>query len=200
VDLAHDWGSTDADRARAFPCDGLLADAETLWRAVDVDAPPAIVFRWLCQLRVAPYSYDWIDNLGRESPRTLTPGLDELAVGQRVMTIFELVAFEPGRSLTLRLRRASAAFGEVALTYLVAPRGPDGSRLVVKLLWRYPTTPVVGRLASALMPWGDLVMMRKQLLTLKALAERDYASTRATSSSARAASSADVARRSPATR
>jgi len=96
--VARDWGTTATDRALAFPCDGLLAEpADTLYRAVDVDAPPATLFRWLCQLRVAPYSYDWIDNLGRQSPRTLTPGLEDLQVGQRVMAIFDLVAFEPGR-------------------------------------------------------------------------------------------------------
>ncbi len=169
--IAHAWGSTAADRALAFACDGVLGEpADALYRAIDVAAPPERVFRWLCQLRVAPYSYDWIDNLGRQSPRMLTPGLDDLAVGQRVMTIFDLVAFEPGRHLTLRLRRRGGLFGDVAVTYLVVPRPPDGSRLVVKLRWRYPTVPV-GWLACRLLPWGDLVMMRKQLLTLKALAE-----------------------------
>ncbi len=86
MSIAHEWGSTPADRAIDFPCDRHLPDAEdTLYRAVDVNAHSAVVFRWLCQLRVAPYSYDWLDNWGRESPRTLTPGLDQLAVGQRVM-------------------------------------------------------------------------------------------------------------------
>src|SRR5512143_2611706 len=77
VSIAHAWGSTPADRAIDFPCDRYLANAdEALHRAVAVAAPPAVVFRWLCQLRVAPYSYDWIDNGGRESPRELTPGLE----------------------------------------------------------------------------------------------------------------------------
>ena len=172
MSVAREWGSTAADRALAFPCDRHLREpADALYRAIDVDAPPAVLFRWLCQLRVAPYSYDWIDNLGRTSPRELTPGLEDLQIGQRVMTIFDLVEFETGRHLTLVLRRASALFGEIACTYLVVPRPPDRSRLVVKMLCRYPSVLGVGMLARWLLPWGDLVMMRKQFLTLKALAE-----------------------------
>jgi len=172
LDVAWTWGSTAAERAQAFPCDRHLADPDdVLHRAVDVAAPPAVVFRWLCQLRVAPYSYDWIDNLGRQSPRMLTPGADALAVGQRVMALFDLVEFELGRHLTLRTRRRDGIFGDVAVTYQVVPRADGTARLVVKLVARYPRTPVLGSLVAWLLPWGDLVMMRKQLLTLKALAE-----------------------------
>jgi hypothetical protein len=154
VSIVFDWGTTAAERARSYPCDALLRGPEC-FRGVSVAAPPAVVFRWLCQLRAAPYSYDLIDNLGRRSPRTLTPGLDALAVGQRVMTIFRLVAFERDRHLTLRTR------GTV-VTYAVLPDG-EGSRLVAKLIFSGP-------LARA-MPWLDLPMMRRQLLNLKALAE-----------------------------
>jgi hypothetical protein len=143
-----------------------------MYRAVSVKAPPAQVFRWLCQLRAAPYSYDWIDNSGRTSPRQLTPGLDELAAGQTVMRIFTLVDFERGAHLTLQLTDAPAGrlFGDLAVTYRVDGAGA-GSRLVVKLTMRYPRT-LRGRAMRRLLPWGDLVMMRKQLLTLKRLAER----------------------------
>ncbi len=92
------WGTTAAEREAPFPCDRFLPDAdEAYFRAADVNAPPSCLFRWLCQLGVAPYSYDWIDNPGLQSPRTLTPGLDELMIGQRVMAIFRLVEFEPSR-------------------------------------------------------------------------------------------------------
>jgi hypothetical protein len=152
-----------------LPCDRFMAEPEqVLHRALDVDAPAAVVFRWLCQLRVAPYSYDWIDNLGRTSPRTLTPGLERLALGQRFMTMFELVDFEEGRQLTCVVR--TGIFGEIAATYAVLPRGDARSRLLVRLLVRYPRGPI-GWIERSFLPWGDLVMMRKQLYTLRELAE-----------------------------
>ena len=170
----NEWGSTPAERAATYPCDGLVARQDgILYRAVDVEAPAAVVFRWLCQLRVAPYSYDWIDNRGRQSPRELIDGLDDLEVGDRVATIFELVAFEPGRSLTIE--STTQLFGHVAGSYVVTPTGPDRSRLLVKLVFAAPPGPY-GWFASRLLPAGDLVMMRKQLLTLKHLAERERVS------------------------
>src|SRR5438046_9978232 len=102
TDVFGEWGSTAEERAAAYPCDGLVEEADAeLYRAVDVEAPQAVVFRWLCQLRAAPYSYDKLDNFGRRSPQELTPGLDRLEVGQRVATIFRLAEFEPGESLTI---------------------------------------------------------------------------------------------------
>ncbi|MFO0748642.1 MAG: hypothetical protein U1F43_23720 [Myxococcota bacterium] len=173
--------------ARAYPCDGLVVDAdEPFCRAVSVDAPPDVLFRWLCQLRAAPYSYDWIDNLGRRSPRTLTPGLEELAHGQRVMTIFRLESFETDAHLTMRMsdRRSLRLFGDIALTYAVLPGAAPGApapstRLVAKFVVRYPRT-LVGRVMRHVLPLGDLVMMRRQLLTLKALAEATTRAARAT--------------------
>ena len=123
---------------------------------------------------MAPYSYDWIDNRGRRSPRDLTPGLEDLAVGQRAMTIFELVGFEPGRDITMRTD--SRLFGEVFVTYRVS-EGARGSRLVAKLSVRYPRSSA-GQIMRRLLPAGDLIMMRKQLLTLAALAERDHSMRR----------------------
>jgi hypothetical protein len=178
VATANGWGSTAAERSAPLPCDRHLPRAAgVLHRAIDIDAPPAVVFRWLCQLRVAPYSYDLIDNFGRRSPQTLTPGLDQLAVGQRFMTIFDLVEFEPDRHITLVVReRARWAFGTAAVTYAVCPHGGGeadgrpggesggaaGSRLLVR---------IASRRSSRVLPWLDLLMMRRQLLNLKSLAE-----------------------------
>jgi hypothetical protein len=167
------WGVTADETKQALPCDRYLADADdAYWRAIDVRAPVADVYRWLCQLRIAPYSYDWIDNFGRASPRELVPGLDEVAVGQTMMTIFHVAEQRRDNHITMVLAapRAQAIFGDIAITYAVTPTA-DGTRLAVKVLVRYPRRPMWSSM-RALLPWGDLIMMRKQLLTLKALAER----------------------------
>jgi hypothetical protein len=169
--LGYSWGDTEAERAAHFPCDDLMADPQqSIFRAIDVDAPAPLVWRWLCQLRVAPYSYDWIDNWGRRSPRELTPGLDDLEAGQKAVAIFKVAHFERDRSITLSAQKSM--FGDLALTYQVTPRTHDTSRIVVKLLVKYNgrvTRNVMGRVP----PVGDLIMMRKQLRNLKKLAERD---------------------------
>ncbi|HEY7101120.1 MAG TPA: hypothetical protein VH573_05705 [Mycobacteriales bacterium] len=167
------WGVTAAERAAPLPCDELVpGDVMVLDRAVDVTAPAALTFRWLCQLRVAPYSYDLIDNRGRRSPRTLTPGSDRLEVGQRMCRIFTLDSFVPGSSLTLRLTsaRGRRAFGDVAITYAVVPTGPGTSRIVARV--RAGGLDPIRRQALG---WGDLIMMRKQLRTFAGLAARTAA-------------------------
>jgi hypothetical protein len=169
VEVVRNWGSTAEERAGQFPCDASVTQPYVvLFRALDIDAPVPVVFRWLCQLRAAPYSYDWIDNLGRRSPRTLTPGLDELEVGQKFM-IFRLAHFESDCSITLTTDHV--VFGRLAITYRVTPRGAQTSRLVVKLLVASRPGPF-GWLMAQVLPAGDLVMMRRQLLNLKKLAER----------------------------
>lgn len=70
--------------AATYHCDEILPEPGAVWfRAVTVNAPRTVVFRWLCQMKIAPYSYDLLDNLGRRSPRRLTPGTERLEIGQQ---------------------------------------------------------------------------------------------------------------------
>ncbi len=145
-------------------------------RAVVVRAAPATVFRWLCQLKVAPYSYDLVDNLARRSPRALTPGVERLVQGERVARVFVLESFEQDRSMTLRTATHGSRrlFGDVAMVYRTDPH-PVGTLLLVSIELRggHPAM----RLRDLLLAWGDLPMMRKQLHTLRELSEADERAT-----------------------
>ncbi|VFA97450.1 hypothetical protein [Nocardia cyriacigeorgica] len=154
------WGATEAERDAPLPCDELEPDAITADRAISIAAPPALVFAWLCQMRVATYSYR-IGNRWKSSPRVRDPQLIELAVGQRFMGQFDLESFALGRHVTLRA-------GDICVTYALRPEGA-GTRLVVRV--RFGGSPLVGRVLAL----GDVIMMRKQLRTLKELAEAEAA-------------------------
>lgn len=172
--ISETWGTTSEERKLVFPCDGLIAHPDAaVYRGVTIHARPELIFRWLCQLRVAPYSYDWLDNCGRQSPRVLTPGLEQLAIGQDVMGIFDLVDFSGNQHLTIRIKpqtRAYNLFGDIAGSYLIVGEKVGSSRLLVKLIVQYPRD-MKGKFMRRFLPWGDLIMMRRQLLNLKQLAE-----------------------------
>ena len=85
--------------------------------------------------------------------------------------VFRLTAFDDGHHWTaVTTPRGQRLFGPVAMTYAAEPDGPD-SRIVCRLA-AGARGPLAGVRAHAL-AWGDLVMMRRQFLNLKALAERD---------------------------
>ncbi|MBL1073401.1 hypothetical protein JK358_03220 [Nocardia sp. 2] len=155
------WGARPEELLAELPCDSELSGRLTVCdRVVSVDAPPATVFAWLCQLRVASYSYELLDTPLRRRPRTRDPELANLAVGQRFMRLFDLVNFTPGVQLTLLT-------DQIAVTYATRPDpiGP-GTRLHCRVCF------AGSRLVAVPLAVGDFVMMRKQLLNLKELAER----------------------------
>src|SRR5689334_4077151 len=99
------WGVTDDETVRRYPCDEFVGPhALQAWRGVNVAANTATVWPWVAQVRIAPYSYDWIDNLGRRSPRQLV-GLPEAEVGEPFTTAGgrkrgRIVSLVPGKQLT----------------------------------------------------------------------------------------------------
>ncbi len=151
-----------------------MVPEETWYRAVSVSAPVGVVFRWLGQLRTAPYSYDWIDNFGKPSPRHLIDGLEPLRIGQKVMTIFRVRDFSIDSFITIALWPPRGLLcSDLRITYLCFPVGKNQSRLMVRVQICYPKHPFRSIIRS-LLPAGDLLMMRKQLLSLQQLAEQSH--------------------------
>lgn len=171
VSAVRSWGATSAERSASYPCVEVLPDArKALYRAIDVDAPADVVFRWLCQLRAAPYSYDILDNLGRRSPRTLTPGLENLQPGQTFMMIYELKSFVPGKSITVASKMFKWMIGDQVITYHVDDRSGGGTRLIANRRVK-PPKGIFWPMINFNLPVIDLIMTKKQLRTLKKLAE-----------------------------
>ncbi len=163
------WGVTQAEIMRRYPCDDLVPDPVLqAWRGVTVRATPERVWPWVGQIRLAPYSYDWIDNLGRRSPQELR-GLPEPAVGESFTAALggrrlgRIIAVESGKHLTATIMGA-------VMSYLLVPVH-DG--LQTRLLLKIVTAR--GRALAPLLSIGDLIMARRQLLNLAALAERSAA-------------------------
>jgi hypothetical protein len=156
------WGVSDVEVARHYPCDDIVTSPVlAAWRGVTVHAPPSLVWPWITQIRLAPYSYDWIDNLGRRSPRELR-ALPEPIAGEHFTTagtrqIGRIMSVTPGQQLTGHIMGAFMSY------VLVAEN--DATRLLLKIV-----TPG-GRGLAPLLSVGDLVMARRQLLNVKHLAE-----------------------------
>jgi hypothetical protein len=107
------WGVSDSEVLRAYPCDDFVtAPVLQAWRGVRIEAPARMVWPWVAQIRLAPYSYDWIDNRGRRSPRE-PASLPEPRAGDRFTTaggrgLGRVVSADPGRRLTPALPAATA--------------------------------------------------------------------------------------------
>ena len=160
------WGVSGSEILRSYPCDDFVT-SPTLraWRGVHVEALTDVVWPWVAQVRLAPYSYDWIDNLGRRSPRELA-GLPEPQVGDRFTTaagreLGRIVSVDPGKQLTGTIMGAF-------MSYVLVPQDDGATRLLLKVIAQ------TRRWAAPALSVGDLIMARRQLLNLKKLAERHY--------------------------
>ena len=156
------WGVTDDEIRRHYPCDDFVSTPVLqAWRGITVSATPDDVWPWIKQIRLAPYSYDWIDNLGRRSPQQLCH-LPEPAPGEHFTTasrrpLGRILTADPKRQLTAQIMGA-------VMSYALVPHD-ESTRLLLKVV--IAGNPWLAPLLSV----GDLIMARRQLLNLKRLAE-----------------------------
>ena len=157
------WGVSASEVARRYPCDDFVpAPVLSAWRGVTVECAPAELWPWVAQIRLGPYSYDWIDNLGRRSPQQLR-GLPEPRPGENFTSAF---AGRPlGRILSVAPQEQLTAWIAGAVMSYVLVSEERTTRLLLKIVLSR------GRIVAPLVSVGDLVMARRQLLNLKRLAE-----------------------------
>ena len=98
----------------------------------------------------------------------MTPGVDRLKVGQRMIG-FELIDFQPDQSITLRGK--ATIYGDGVGSYLILPLTNGSVRLLAKIRIKYPRG-LRGLLVRLFLPLGDMIMMKRQLLNIKRLSEQ----------------------------
>lgn len=172
-----EWGATPEEVRHPMPGDELVPHPTMCaTRGITIDAPTETVWPWLVQMggytRAGWYSYDRFDNAGVPSASRIIPELQELAVGDVMLTSrtkgFAVREIDPGRSLVLDIDWNRSRITSVPM---VSPLADGRTRLVFRV--RAYFRPM-HRLFGAGFDVGDFVFMRKQMLGIKARAEQQH--------------------------
>jgi len=170
----HRWGASDAEVAHPMPGDEIVAEPfMNATRAVSIRARSDQIWPWLLQIgsgRAGWYSYDRIDNAGVCSATRLEPALQCLNVGDLV----PMIPRQPvGVWVKQLIENVSMLWwdkkGSFTWSWELVPIDRGHTRLLTRVRAKFPwETPAYGIVADI----GDVVMMRKTLLGIKARAER----------------------------
>jgi hypothetical protein len=77
-------------------------DCRELLRCIEIRANASDIFVWLKQLRIAPYSYDFLDNRFRKSPDYIIENLPPLKVNTHYLLAFHIYEFEENSFIVCR--------------------------------------------------------------------------------------------------
>jgi uncharacterized protein YndB with AHSA1/START domain len=129
------------EQQRVMPADWIVPEPMYVdMRAITIRAPRERVWPWLAQLgsgRAGWYAYDWIDNGGRPSARSILPEHQSIAPGDVMPAlpgakdVFYVHEVEPPHHLVLTV--PSPTFGNlVSWDFLLESRDPEETRLLVR--------------------------------------------------------------------
>lgn len=196
ADRIVQWGAGPAETTRVLPGDELLPQGRASTNAIDIAAPPDLVWPWVVQIgrgRGGFYTYTWIENLLGADIRNLDhidPSLQELTPGDRIWLTPERYLGQPGQFWTVR----QVDPGRVLVLDQRPPDNPTTGTWTVfltalnggtRLLSRHRSLTPSGfrlRLWAAVMTLGAIVMERGMF---RGLARRAEAAVRSRSQSPR---------------
>jgi hypothetical protein len=129
---------------------------------------------WLKQLRIAPYSYDFIDNRGRKSPDYIIENLPPLKVNTHYLLAFHLLEFEENSFIVCRFCEpinlpVNLYMKGLFFEYRIVNQGTQ-SRLWCKIKG-YINKDISSKGFFYTFSFINKVMMAKQLKNIKTLSE-----------------------------
>lgn len=183
------WGATDEEVAMRLPGDDIVAHPNmNSTRAITVDAAPEDIWPWLVQMgkgRGGLYSYDWLDiafrYLDRASATEILPEFQQLKPGALIpmgrddttADDFYVHSVEQNRALVIGANEAPMR-DKVSWAIVLFPVGIDKTRLIMRVRGDIEMSPK-GVVLYGLLEPAAFVMLRKQMLNLKKLAEKTRA-------------------------
>ncbi len=169
------WGATQAEIQRVYMGDELVTQPHFVaTRAVTIQAAPADVWRWILQIgsaRAGWYSHDWLDNAGVESSHEILPQFQKIEPGY-------FIPFTPDQKNGMWVKEYQEPHvilwwdKKLKATWLwqIDEIAPNQTRLVTRLRTVYDFSfPWV--IYYLVYDFGDLIMMSKCMLGIKARAE-----------------------------
>jgi hypothetical protein len=165
------WGSTADEQGAKMPGDAFFEDGPSrrlaMTRAITINAAPEIIWPWLAQMGRGAgwYSYDWLDNGGKDSARHIVTWIPAPELGD-ASPIGYLRHLDQGRSMAwwlggLRFAGATARLVvDISLT-----RTGDQSRLVIRN--SADASGVMASTALLIFRFIDSIMAIRQLVGIR---------------------------------
>lgn len=186
------WGATAEEVRMPFPGDLIPGATRGATMATTIEAPPSAVWPWLVQMgtdRAGWYSWDRLDNFGRQSATRIHPEWQEISLGSRFAALpdggewWEVAALEPGRFLALRMSvdlrgrpfDTSATpprfYTDSTWSFLLEELPEGRTRLVVSGYWRLRPRWLQPIMSVLVLEPSHWIMQTRQFANLKRLAE-----------------------------
>ena len=149
-------------------------DCRELLRCIEIRAHASDIFVWLKQLRIAPYSYDFIDNRFRKSPKYIIENLPPLKVNSHFLLSFHIFGFEENSFIVCRFCQPINApvnlyMKDLFIEYRIEEQGTK-TKLWCKLKG-YINTDISSKGFFFIFSVIDKIMMARQLKNIKKLSE-----------------------------
>lgn len=149
-------------------------DCRELLRCIEIHANASDIFVWLKQLRIAPYSYDFIDNRSTKSPDYIIENLPPLKVNEHYLLAFHVFEFEENSFIACRFCEpinppVNSYIKGLYIEYRIAKQGTK-AKLWCKIKG-YFNTDIFSKGFFFIFSIANKIMMARQLKHIKKLSE-----------------------------
>jgi len=153
------------------------SECRELLRSIEIKATASDIFVWLKQMRIAPYSYDFVDNRCKKSPDYIIQNLPPLTISTHFLLAFHIKEFEENSFIAGRYCEpinspVNLYMRDMYIEYRIEEK-PANTILWCKIKG-YFYTDISSRGFFFIFSVVNKIMMERQLSNIKKLSELSY--------------------------